>query len=275
MTKPRKPRKQVAPMPATASDESDSPKTVAEIFDRQRTLDALPTDVRAVLAAEAAPGAPAENLPLAAGATLSERMRRGARLQHFAEAEFPNVREEEAKAPRRWAEYRKSQARWQTELENDIALSRKIFAEGNLGALMDTLIHSSHRDGCLYGALSLHGDHWVEIPRWAVDALTVVLAETLPTIRERGRGKYARWLTTWRQDQLDLDRWKTVRMLREHGVRFTDGKVYEEAVRYLGSEVPVEADTIRKSYLRVQKRMKSQPSRYSPLTYVRAVNQGD
>ena len=275
MTKPRKQRKRAAPVPAMVSGESETPKPLADTFDRKRILDGLSPDARATLAKYAVSGAPAEKLPLAAGDTLSERMRHPSRLGQLIEADYPNIREAEANAPEQWASYRESQKTWRAELEDGIASRRQAFAEGNLGALLDTLVHCTHRDGCLFGGLSSHGEHWVEVPRWAIDALTVLLSETLPSVRDQKKGKHARWLTAWKQDQLDLERWKTVRMLREHGVSFSLGKVYETAARLLGSEVPVGADSVRRSYMRVQKLMKTQPGRYLPLDYGGAINSPD
>jgi hypothetical protein len=193
----------------------------------------------------------------------------------LAEVEYPNLRELETSAPVSWAKHRESSAKWQVELESSIASGRRAFAAGNLGVLLDTLIHCTQRDGCLFGFLSKHPDHWVAIPRWALDALTVLAAETLPTIRTQPRGKHAKWHATWRQDQIDYARWKAVRELREHRVPFTDGRVYEEATHRLDLEAAGGADAVRRSYQLVQKRVKTQPSRYFRLDYGRAMNPQD
>ncbi len=277
MREPRKPKlsKRPASRPTTAIGDSGAPTTVAKGFDDTLILDALSPESRAVLAQEATPGAPAENLRLAAGDSLFERVRRPAKYRGSEEDDYPNLRETELNAPVLWAEYRGKQAKWRAELEAEIPEKRDVFAAGNLGALLDTLIACSHRDGCLFGRLTGHRDHWIAIPRWALDALTVLVAETIPTIRAAGKGKHSRWLASWKQDQIDYERWRVVKMLREHQVRFTDGEVYEKAASWLQPDDTGGAEAVRSSYRKVQKRMKSQPSRYAPLKYGRVLNRTD
>lgn len=249
-----------------------TPSTQAAGLNHQRLFDALSPASRATLAAVAVPGAPAEALNLAAGATLSERMRTPSLLGASTEADWPNIREAESRAPTLWAKHREQRAKWRLELEGKISDCRPAFVQGNLGALLDALIHCAHRDDCLFGILSKHGEHWVELPRWAVDALSVLAAEIIPMIRGQATGQHARWLRSWKQDQTDFARWKAVKELREHKIPFTDGRVYEEAARYLDEAFGGGSDSVRRSYLRVQKRMKSQPGRYISLDYVRAMN---
>jgi hypothetical protein len=65
----------------------------------------------------------------------------------------------------------------------------------------------------------------------------------------------------WKQDQIDHERWRVVKMLREHGVRFTDDEVFKQAADRLQPEDTGGAEAVRSSYRKVQKRMKSQPTR--------------
>jgi hypothetical protein len=256
---------------ATIDDPSDVTRRIATDL----IVDALSPESRATLAKYAVPGVQAENLPLAPGETLSERMRHRSRVGEQAEIDHPDVRVEEAKAATLWAKHRENVAAWRATLEADIHRGRNAFIEGNLGVLLDTLIHCSQRDGCLFGQLSGHGDHWVEIPRWTIDALLVLAAETLPTVRAKGKGQHARWSASWKQNQIDYERWKTVRWLRESKVRFTDNEVFEKAVSFVAPEAAGGADAVRRSYRLVQKRMKSQPGRYTPLDYGGVMNRRD
>lgn len=261
-------------------DESKSTTlSIPELLEKEHgpnfVMDSLPPETRATLAAFAAPGAPADKIPLAAGDSLAERVRHPSHMGTLAEVEYPNFRELEASAPTTWAAHRANSAKWQAELEANIVSGRKAFVSGNLGVLLDTLINCGHRDGCLFGFLSEHPDHWVAIPRWTLSALTVLAAETLPGIRAQQRGKHAKWYAGWKQDQIDYARWKAVRELREQGVPFTDGKVYEAARWGLDPDGAPGVDAVRRSYLLVQKRMKTQPSRYFHLDYGRAMNPQD
>src|SRR5262245_10837804 len=164
------------------------PELLEKKFGPNWIMDSMSPEFRATISAFAAPGAPADKLPLAAGQTLSERLRRRSALGKHVEEDHPNLREEEENAPTLWAKYRETQAKWREELEANIAACRRAFEEGNLGALMDVLVHCTHRDGCLFGILNEHPDHWVSLPRWAVDALTVLAGETIPQVQAQKRG---------------------------------------------------------------------------------------
>ena len=76
---------------------------------------------------------------------------------------------------------------------------------------------------------------------------------------------------------IDYDRWHAVTFLHSRGIGFTNRKhggdldtLFDKAAQYLTGTSSGTAETIRKSYLRVQKRMKTEPWRYQVFRHIRS-----
>ena len=90
----------------------------------------------------------------------------------------------------------------------------------------------------------------------------------------RGKGRHARWMTAFRQDQIDLMRYETVLEGKERknelGLVWTDGKIYEAAAAVLErSPSKGKPRDIEESYLRVRRQIQADPWRYRSFGYLR------
>lgn len=179
------------------------------------------------------------------------------------EQKYPEVEEMERLAPELWGELRESMSQRRHELETKLKQARIAFEAGNLAALVDAIVNTEFRDGCLFGPGSFHRDHCVGVPRWVFDAVRVLAFDALREARVQRRGRLAKWAARWEQDQTDLARWRVVRQLREQSVPFTDGQVYERGARVLKNlGLAASPAAVRRSYGLVQRRIKTQPHRY-------------
>jgi hypothetical protein len=76
---------------------------------------------------------------------------------------------------------------------------------------------------------------------------------------------------------IDFARWEAVKILREKGVKFSLDEVWTSAARALRRRKPKSPaagspDAIKRSYARVEKRMRTDPFRYKRLTHLRVGN---
>ena len=130
-------------------------------------------------------------------------------------------------------------------IERELELKRLAFEAGNLGALLDALIICNQER---------------PLPEWAVLGLIDTFKDVLNKTRD-GR----RWRRRYRQVLIDLERAETVQECRDHGIRWTDGEVYERAAEILThtkSAAVGSARAIEKSYLRVKRNGARNPMEY-------------
>jgi hypothetical protein len=137
---------------------------------------------------------------------------------------------------------------------------RRAFEAGNEGALQEAArFCRDHGDGA--------------VPPWVMDAL---IARHLDYMKQlpRGKGRYARWWTRFRQDQIDLARYdamlEALERRAELGLVWTEGaadKRFYEAVAGVLKGTPAAGDwrDIKESYLRVKGRIETEPRRYKVL----------
>ena len=163
---------------------------------------------------------------------------------------------------------------------------RRAFQSGNLGALFDALLLCRTREferfqypevGALGPGEVVHAasdDFSIEIPAWVWDGATRVVHDYVQTAKIGRSGRTARWLQQWRQDMIDFARWEAVKILREKGVKFSLDEVWRSAARDLQPKSPAAGspDAIKRSYARVEKRMRTEPFRYKRLTHIRVGN---
>jgi hypothetical protein len=166
---------------------------------------------------------------------------------------------------------------------------RRAFQSGNLGALLDALLLCRTREferfqdpevGALGPGEVVHpasDDFSMEIPAWVWDGATRVVRAHVLTAKVGRSGRTARWLQQWRQDMIDFARWEAVKILREKGVKFSLDEVWTSAARVLRHQKPKSPaagspDAIKKSYARVEKRMRMDPFRYKRLSHIRVGN---
>ena len=175
-------------------------------------------------------------------------------------------------------------------VQGELDRARLAFDLGNLSGLVDALIISEKEHlpvarwarnaleeiltGELLEQLDLVRD---ETP--PDDLQDSIASEVLPWIaaQSRGRGRTARWVTRWKQDLSDYHFWDRVRSGVDHASRyenpdlfartrwdFEDGwGVFEEVAKMESdSGRHVAPTTVRGAYLRVQRRMKTEPHRY-------------
>jgi hypothetical protein len=168
---------------------------------------------------------------------------------------------------------------------------RGIFEKGSLAALLEamylceerekerelarkqTSTRSPGRGDPGDDALGAHG--WSEIPPWAFEAAIRHIRAGIATAVSRPRGRSAKWVQQWKQDRIDLDRWEAVNFLRGRGIGFTNRRhggdldtIFDKASQYVRGLAAGSAETIKKSYQRVQRRMKTEPWRYRHLNRV-------
>ncbi len=117
----------------------------------------------------------------------------------------------------------------------------------------------------------MSGDHHLKVPVWIWGAACQLARYAMGHAAAReGAGRGARWSAKFEQDRIDHVRWHIVKKLRDKGVKFTDGEVFRVAAARLPSGAKCSAGVVRRSYYRVQRRMKSEPWRYYLPTHVRA-----
>ena len=134
----------------------------------------------------------------------------------------------------------------ETWLDDRLAWKERAYKCGKLGALRDVI--------------KLCGEHYKPLPVWATQAL---LAEGKQTT---GTGRHARWQKQHFDDMKDVERYYTVQECREHGIPWTDDKVYKAAMLMLeGTYAGASHHAIREAYKRVKARMRTQPGRYHAL----------
>jgi hypothetical protein len=142
---------------------------------------------------------------------------------------------------------------------------RDAFEAGNEAALREA------------ACICLEGDgENVKVPRWILEALNERHATYMRKLaRGADKGRHARWVQMFRQDQVDFARYDIVceglERKQELGLRWTDDGVFEAAAavsrdtRYKGS-----AGQFKDSYYRVKNRQEKAPWRYLLFRFTRA-----
>lgn len=138
----------------------------------------------------------------------------------------------------------------------DVLFTRRLgececaYANGNLGALQE-VFHLCDRQK-------------EPLPKWARVARDELMQEAMEgQAHISGQGRHARWKQQYLDDMADYARWDAVRECVEHDVPWA--KAYEAAERILrgGLGAAGSSEIVKKSYQRVQKRMRSYPGRYT------------
>lgn len=193
-------------------------------------------------------------------------------------AELRPVRETpRRRLPRERHEYWEEEFRWR----ND-TLKR-----GNFGALYDALCLAAERDQERFDAdwcfpkrfkgrvkNPLSEDHWIEIPRWVWYATAHITAHWLRS-HSTSTGQTALWLKRRRQDMIDRGRWELVKQLHQEGRTFHASRkqlntIFELAAQRLkGTAYAGAADTVERSYDKVERNLKSDSGRYRELPRIR------
>ena len=144
--------------------------------------------------------------------------------------------------------------------------------EGNEAALYETLAVCLNEPLC-EGDQQFLGHKPVTVPRWALEAALNRVARYMLDAATTGTGRAAKWSSRFKQDMVDFDRYECVHECREHGVTWED--VYVRVAEVLaGTRSAGSPDTIRGSYRRVNKRMKTEPYRYRMFRYVKVQGVG-
>ena len=87
---------------------------------------------------------------------------------------------------------------------------RASFEAGQWAALLDAIEDARHQDRRRRAQTPAPDDN-VEVPRWALTALTDILRTHLDTVKSRtGKGRLARWRQQYRQDRIDWERYGQV-----------------------------------------------------------------
>ena len=144
--------------------------------------------------------------------------------------------------------------------------------EGNEAALYEALAECLNEPLC-EGDQQFLGHKPVTLPRWALEAALNRVARYMLDAATTGTGRAAKWSSRYKQDMVDFDRYECVLEHREHGVTWED--VYERVTETLeDTRSAGRPDTIRGSYMRVNKRMKTEPYRYRIFRYVKVQGLG-
>ncbi len=144
--------------------------------------------------------------------------------------------------------------------------------EGNEAALYETLAVCLNEPLC-EGDQQFLGYKSVTVPRWALEAALKRLTRYMLDAATTGTGRAAKWSSRFIQDMVDFDRYECVLEGREHGVTWEDVYV-RVAERLADTRSAGSPDTIRGSYRRVNKRMKTEPYRYRVFRYVKVQGLG-
>lgn len=128
-------------------------------------------------------------------------------------------------------------------IEQELHFLQKVFADGNEAALLDML--------CMCR------EHSIPLPTWALAAVIERQREYILGDNKR----HAKWLSRFRQDQIDLARAKVVQGFLHDGADYKN--VFELAAAFLEKTAcPGGKDAVEKSYKRFKKVQKKSPSRY-------------
>ena len=145
--------------------------------------------------------------------------------------------------------------------ERELNTREKAFNSGNLGALKD--------------AVALCHEYKIPLPNWVAvglhDALNVLITDDKDEFK-----RWAKWRREYRQDMLDYAVYEDVKDAREHGASWQDGEIYAIAAainsKVLEEDGGAKANTIEKTYKKVNARMSENPFRYFQLKTVKLRN---
>lgn len=160
--------------------------------------------------------------------------------------------------------------------EVQLLIAERVFEHGNWSALLD--------------ALRICATAECPLPPWLHHALNRVIREHLLKVKTKKRGRHSRWIVQWRDDLRDFERYTEIRTLRlrkdfcvEEGDHLNwpgaealgaDDRLFgtasnrlrlpegPETIREIRADDKPSARTVRSSYLRVRRRLETEPWRY-------------
>ena len=123
--------------------------------------------------------------------------------------------------------------------------------------------------GAVQDALILCCEHKTRFPEWLRIALVDSMRSYVVGVSSKKRpGRHARWITQYKQDQIDFARAEAVKDCVDHGIRWVDA-YYAASLILKDTYAEGNEDAIEKSYKRYKRRTEKEPMRYKILRCIR------